>query len=174
MISLDRYCILESVGEKLDIEIIFDLDEGIETLEEANKVIYPIKYKDKNGKDGDITILAGQHVNDRQNERNVKTYEIINAVKKAKSQIYKLVKDEQIRIWTKEVAEKYPYGKPDTFVICDTGRSYKTPLSVVGFVQYLSPEEDKIQVVIKTVALYKDFAALLRPDSKKEKHIFLY
>lgn len=138
------------------IKIIIDIDE-------ANKCI------NDTGRYQPIRIITGDHVEDRKNERHVTDKDIINAVYRAKSQIFKLLKSGELDVWNKDWGDK-----THNFILCDTLKDKKYPISVVGFVKWVDPKFKKCTVVIKTVATYKDFAALLRKDSEYEKHIYLY
>lgn len=147
------------------ITIILSIDEAnVVDIAEANKQIWP-----KPGQWRPVRIITGDHVEDRKNERHVTDKDIISAVEKAKKQILALVKNGGLETW------KPSWGK-DTcnFVICDTETNKQYPLSVVGFVKNVDSKFKKCTVVIKTVATYRDFAALMRKDSEREKHIYIY
>lgn len=148
MLSLQNY-----ITENLQINL---------PIFEANTKIWP-----KQGKFAPISIQIGDHVEDRKSQRHVNNNEIIDAVYAAKNDIKKLLQDGGIKIVRKG-------EKLYTFVICDTKKDPEYPLSVVGFVSWADSKFKKMNVIIKTVAKYKDFAALIRKDSEHEKHIYLY
>lgn len=148
MLSLQNY-----ITENLQINL---------PIFEANTKIWP-----KSGKFAPISIQIGDHVEDRKSQRHVNNNEIIDAVYAAKNDIKKLLQDGSIKI-VKKGEKLY------TFVICDTKKDPEYPLSVVGFVSWADSKFKKMNVIIKTVAKYKDFAALIRKDSEYEKHIYLY
>lgn len=150
--------ITDYIAESLetDIDVIIDIDE-------ANKCINDTK------KFQPIRIITGDHVEDRKNERHVTDKDIINAVYRAKTQIFKMLKSGELDVWNKDWGDK-----THNFILCDTAKDKEYPVSVVGFVKWTDPKFKKCTVVIKTVATYKDFAALLRRDSEYEKHIYLY
>lgn len=148
MLSLQNY-----ITENLQINL---------PIFEANTKIWP-----KQGKFAPISIQIGDHVEDRKSQRHVNNNEIIDAVYAAKNDIKKLLQDGGIKIVRKG-------EKLYTFVICDTKKDPEYPLSVVGFVSWADSKFKKMNVIIKTVAKYKDFAALIRKDSEYEKHIYLY
>lgn len=154
MISLVQY-ILESTYES--IEVIFDIDE-------SNKCI-----NNTPGKFQSIRIFTGDHVEQRKNERHVTDKEIIDAVYKAKKDIFKMLKSGELDVWQPSWG-----SNTHNFVICDTETNKQYPLSIVGFVKWVDKKFKRCQVVIKTVATYKDFASLLRKDSDTEKHIYIY
>lgn len=130
---------------------------------EANTKIWP-----KEGKFAPISIQVGDHVEDRKSQRHVTNNEIVDAVYAAKNDIKKLLQDGAIKVARKGDKKQY------TFVICDTKKDPQYPLSVVGFVSWADSKFKKMNVIIKTVAKYKDFAALIRKDNEYEKHIYLY
>lgn len=130
---------------------------------EANTKIWP-----KPGKFAPISIQIGDHVEDRKSQRHVNNNEIVDAVYAAKNDIKKLLQDGDIKVARKGDKKLY------TFVICDTKKDPEYPLSVVGFVSWADSKFKKMNLIIKTVAKYKDFAALIRKDSEFEKHIYLY
>lgn len=148
MLSLQNY-----ITENLQINL---------PIFEANTKIWP-----KPGKFAPISIQIGDHVEDRKNQRHVSNNKIVDAVYAAKNDIKKLLQDGSLKI-VRKGEDLY------TFVICDTKKDPAYPLSVVGFVSWADSKFKKMNVIIKTVAKYKDFAALIRKDSEHEKHIYLY
>lgn len=144
------------IENETHIEVILDIDE-------ANKCI------NDTGKYQPIRIITGDHVEQRKNERHVTDKEIIKTVYRAKNDILKMLKSGELETYKPEWKDK-----THNFVICDTETNKQYPLSIVGFVKWVDSKFKRCQVVIKTVATYKDFASLLRPDSDTEKHIYLY
>lgn len=129
---------------------------------EENELIFPT-----NGKYSPFRIKYGDHTKQRQGERHIKKKEIIDTIFKAKSQIINMVKDGTLKV--------SKYGEePYNFVIADTIKDPEHPLSIVGFITSTRKNNKEMTIIVKTVARYKDFAALKRKDTEHEKHIFLY
>lgn len=149
MLSLQNY-----INENLQITL---------QVFEANTKIWP-----KPGKFAPISIQIGDHVEDRKSQRKVTNNEIVDAVYAAKNDIKKLLQDGDIKVAKKGDKKLY------TFVICDTKKDPEYPLAVVGFVSWADSKFKKMNLIIKTVSKFKNFAALIRKDSEFEKHIYLY
>lgn len=156
MINFSQY-----ISESLEIDLGF--------IFEANKKIWPLRDK-KTGafKYSPISIMIGDHVEDRKSERKVDDSEIIDAIMGAKSDILGMLKDGKLKV------SYYGEKKPMTFVIMDARKNKNLPLTVVGFVSWADPKFKKCNVIIKTVGKYSNFSSIMRKDSDKEKHIQLY
>ncbi len=139
---------------------------------EKNKKIWPVTKNDKEGnpitKWSAVTILTGDHVEDRKSERHVKDQEIINAIFGAKNDIKKLLQDGKLKV------SHYGERQPVTFVIMDARKNQDIPTTVIGFVSWADSKFKRFTVIIKTVGKYKDFSSIMRKDSEKEYHINLY
>lgn len=182
--SIEIYQILQNN------EYVICLDTSTDQIDESNLRIYPIVYSKrkedgkviktkqvvhtkKNGDVEDISILQGQHAIQRKNERDVKSGEIVKTICAVRDKIFKALDNGDL------VA-----GDPNkTLVITDynTKSDYtKTPLSIVVMLNKVYNSEGKktLQLVVKTVAKYSDFAGSLRSDGKYqgryEKHIKIY
>lgn len=159
MINFQQY-----IQENLQIDLGF--------IFEANKKIWPpIDKVSGKYKYSPISIMTGDHVEDRKSERHVEDREIIDAVMSAKAEILKKLKDGDL------VVSKYTKGKDEklhTFVIMDARKNKQYPLTVVGFVSWADQRFKRCNLVIKTVGKYKDFSSIMRKDSEYEKHIYLY
>lgn len=131
-------------------------------ITEENKLIFPT---DK--KYSPIRIKYGHHTEERQGQRQIKKKEIIDTIFKAKSQIQNMLKDGTLKVSQRG-------EEPYNFVIADTSKDPNYPLSIVGFIGSTRKNYKEMTIIVKTVARYKDFAALKRKDSEREKHIFLY
>ncbi len=129
---------------------------------EQNEVIFPT-----NGKYSPIRIKYGDHTKERQGQRHVKKKEIIDTVFKARNQITNMLKNGELKV-SRPGEELY------NFVIVDTTQDPEYPLSIVGFIGSTRKNNKEMTIIVKTVARYKDFAALKRKDTEHEKHIFLY
>ena len=156
MINFSQY-----ISESLEIDLGF--------IFESNKKIWPLRDK-KTGtfKYSPISIMIGDHVEDRKSERKVDNSEIIDAVMGAKSDILGMLKDGKLKV------SHYGEKKPMTFVIMDARKNKDLPLTVVGFVSWTDPKFKRANVIIKTVGKYSNFSSIMRKDSDKEKHIQLY
>ena len=155
MINFQQY-----IQENLSIDL------GL--IMEANKKIWPLRQPNGTYKFTPISIMIGDHVEDRKSERKVTNNEIISAVMGAKKDIKELLKDGSLKV------AKYGDKKQYTFVITDARKNRENPLTVVGFVSWADPKFKKCNVVIKTVGKYSNFSSSMRKDSEYEKHIQLY
>lgn len=144
------------------IQESYVFDELYDYITEANEVIFPT-----NGKWAPIRIKVGDHAEERKAERHVTNKEIIDALYKAKGEIKSMLKSGKLKV-------SHRGEEPMTFVVADTKKDPKYPLSIVGFVSRADERFKQFTIIVKTVARYKDFAALKRPDSENEKHIYLY
>jgi len=155
MLNFKQY-INENLGISLDLIL------------EANKKIWPLRQPDGSYKFTPISIMIGDHVEDRKSERKVTNDEIVNAVMGAKKDIKQLLKDGALKV------ASYKDKKQYTFVITDARKNREHPLTVVGFVSWSDSKFKKCNVVIKTVGKYSNFSSTMRKDSEYEKHIQLY
>lgn len=144
------------------IEESYVFDELYDYITEANKVIFPTSKKW-----AAIRIKVGDHAEERKSQRHVTDKEIIDTIYDAKNELKRMLKSGELKV--------AHYGEdPMTFVIIDARKDKEYPLSIVGFVGRSDEKFKQFTVIVKTVARYKDFAASKRPDSEKEKHIYLY
>ena len=157
MINFQQY-----IQENLQIDLGFVM--------EANKKIWPIKSKEGGYTYSPISIMTGDHVEDRKSERHVTDQEIIDAVMACKKKIPQMLKDGELKV--------SHYGQKDKeivkFVIMDARKDKQMPLTVVGFVSWADPKFKRCNVIIKTVGKYSNFSSIMRKDSEFEKHIQLY
>lgn len=159
MINFQQY-----IQENLQIDLGF--------IFEANKKIWPpIDKKTGRYKYSPISIMIGDHVEDRKSERHVEDKEIINAIMGAKDEILKKLKSGELKVsrYSKDKSQKLY-----TFVIMDARKDKQYPLTVVGFISWADQRFKMANAIIKTVGKYKDFSSIMRKDSEYEKHIYLY
>lgn len=147
---------------------------------EGNKKIWPVPQKDKKGnvimgpngkpltKWSAITIMTGDHVEDRKSERKVEDQEIIDAVFGAKNDIKKLLQEGKLKV------SHYGEKQPVTFVIMDARKNKQYPLTVVGFVSWADKKFKQFSVIVKTVGRFSNFSSIMRKDTENEQHIQLY
>lgn len=149
------------------IQESLQIDLGL--ILEKNKKIWPTQ-DTKTGKwnYSPISIMTGDHVEDRKSERHVSDQEIIDAIMGCKKKIPQMLKEGELKV------TKYKDPKPYTFVIMDARKNRDMPLTVIGFVTWVDKKFKQCNVVIKTVGKYSNFSSIMRKDSEYEKHINLY
>ena len=144
-----------------------NLGISLELVLEANKKIWPLRQPDGSYKFTPVSIMVGDHVEDRKTERKVTNDEIISAVMGAKKDIKEMLKDGKLKV-SNYKEQQY------TFVITDARKNRTCPLTVVGFVSWADSKFKKFNIIIKTVGKYSNFSSTMRSDSEYEKHIQLY
>lgn len=144
------------------------LQIDLDLILEKNKKIWPVRDENGHWKYSAISIMTGDHVEDRKSERHVDDQEIIDAVMACKKKIPQMLRDGELQV------SKWKDEKKHTFVIMDARKNRNMPLTVVGFVTWVDRRFKQCNVIIKTVGKYSNFSSIMRKDTEYEKHINLY
>lgn len=144
------------------------LQIDLDLILEKNKKIWPVRDEKGHWKYSAISIMTGDHVEDRKSERHVDDQEIIDAVMACKKKIPQMLRDGELQV------SKWKDEKKHTFVIMDARKNRNMPLTVVGFVTWVDRRFKQCNVIIKTVGKYSNFSSIMRKDTEYEKHINLY